>query len=131
MELYELLIQLFQVIVAALTAYLVKRSNLATKKRLKHNDKNVKKFVNSILPFFETERELNQSRSTFKEEKAEEKKTHENKNEQNKVRVLRRLRVDNVHYAVENLTKLKEKETDTENEDDSDTSDSEIKNPLR
>ncbi len=74
MELYELLIQLFQVIVAALTAYLVKRSNLATKKRLKHNNKNVKKFVNSILPFFETERELNQSRSTFKEEKAEEKK---------------------------------------------------------
>ena len=60
MELYELLLQLFQILVAAITAYLVKRvdhSQKSQKKRIKHNNKNVKKFVSSILTLFETGRE--------------------------------------------------------------------------
>lgn len=142
MELYELLIQLFQIIIAAITAYLVKRvdhSQNKQKKRLKHNNKNVKKFVSSILALFETGRETaleeEKSRSILYTTEQSFNRPSRNQEEQKKMSDpnLQR-RVQRAKGAINSLREIKEQATAVDRDDDTDSCSSvenEATNPLR
>jgi uncharacterized membrane protein YgaE (UPF0421/DUF939 family) len=138
MEVYELLLQLFQILVAAITAYLVKRVDHSQKKRIKHSNKNVKKFVSSILTLFETGREtameeeekkknlsvLHTTEQSFKNE--EENKLTSSSSTQ--------FRVRRVKGAINSLRELKERSSDVDRDDDggddSDSSSTSVENGV-
>ncbi len=137
MELYELLLQLFQILVAAVTAYLVKRVDHSQKKRIKHNNKNVKKFVSSILTLFETGREtaleeeknrsiLHTTEQSFKKEELNKMMTSSSNSQ---------FRVQRVKGAINSLRELKERSSDVDRDDDDTDSctsvENEAKNPLK